>query len=462
LKILLIHPRLIDSINKESETVIENIGFVPPLGIAYIASSLENNGHQVSILDCEALELSPAEIKNRIETLKPEVVGVSALTTNIRGALESAEIAKEAGSIVIMGGPHLMVFPQETLSYRFIDYGIRGEGEIAMVELLHCIEREQPLGKIPGAVFRVNGQIVVNEPAQVDDIDAVPIPAYHLLPSHKYEISNFGGKTLSMFTTRGCPYNCGFCYRNPLLYKVRKRDPAKVVDEIEYVLKKFKINHINFVDEVITFDKKHISAVCEEILTRNLAIRWQAATRVDTVDYKLLELMHRAGCHTLRFGVESGNQEIINLMNKKTTLRQAAENLRLCKKVGIKTVAYFIIGYLSETDQTVSDTIAFAKDLSPDYAIFGPAYPLPETKLFNDAVKEGLVEPEYWREFVLGKRTDAVPFLFPDTRGWVARAYRSFYFRPGYILKRFCEIDSWKNLAKNCKTALSLLQLKTN
>ncbi|MBW2616474.1 MAG: B12-binding domain-containing radical SAM protein, partial [Deltaproteobacteria bacterium] len=303
MKVLLIHPRLIDSINKESETVIENVGFVPPLGIAYIASSLEKNGHQVSILDCEALELSTAEIKQHIESLKPEVVGVSSLTTNVRGALESAKLAKQTGSLVILGGPHLMVFPQETLAYEFIDYGIRGEGEIAMVQLLRCISKGGPLEKVPGVVFRMNEQVVANEPARVDDIDAVPMPAYHLLPLDKYEISNFGGKTLSMFTTRGCPYNCGFCYRNPLLDKVRKRDPIKVVDEIEYLIKRFKVNHINFVDEVITFDKKHMRAICEEILQRKLKVRWQAATRVNTVDGELLKLMHHAGCHTLRFGV---------------------------------------------------------------------------------------------------------------------------------------------------------------
>ena len=460
MKVLLIHPRLIDSVNKESATVIENVGFVPPLGLAYIASSLEKNGHEVSILDCEALELLPPEIKRHIERIKPEVVGVSALTTNIRGALEAARLAKQAGASVVMGGPHLMVFPYETLTYDFIDYGIRGEGEIAMVKLLHGIEKGESLQKMPGIVCRVNEQTVVNEPACVDDIDAVPMPAYHLLPVEKYEISNFGGKTLSMFTTRGCPYKCGFCYRNPLLDRVRKRDPIKVVDEIECLIARFKINHINFVDEVITFDKQHMRAICEEILKRRLKLRWQAATRVNTVDDALLKLMHDAGCHTLRFGVESGNQEILNRMNKKITLHQADETFRLCRKIGIKTVAYFIIGYVSETVQTIKDTIAFAKRLSPDYAIFGPAYPLPETKLFEDAAAEGMVQPEYWRNFVLGKTTDPVPFLFPDTRKWVARAYRSFYFRPGYILKHLCEPESWKNMGRDCKTALALLALK--
>lgn len=460
MQVLLIHPRLIDSVNKESATVIENVGFVPPLGLAYIASSLEKNGHQVSILDCEALELTPPEISRYIERFHPEVVGVSALTTNIRGAIEAAALAKQAGAIVVMGGPHMMVFPHETLSYDFIDYGIRGEGEIAMVQLLRGIEGGTSLQTVPGIVCRMNEQIVVNEPACVDDIDAVPMPAYHLLPVEKYEISNFGGKTLSMFTTRGCPYKCGFCYRNPLLDRVRTRDPIKVVDEIEYLITRFKINHINFVDEVITFNKRHISAICEEILTRGLKIRWQAATRVNTVDDELLRLMHAAGCHTLRFGIESGNQEILKRMNKKITLHQAGEAFTLCRKIGIKTVAYFIVGYLSETVQTIKDTIAFARRLSPDYAIFGPAYPLPETKLFEDAVAEGIVEPEYWRKFTLGKTTDPIPFLFPDTRTWVARAYRSFYFRPGYMLKHLCEPGTWKNLGRDCKAARSLLKLK--
>jgi radical SAM superfamily enzyme YgiQ (UPF0313 family) len=123
-------------------------------------------------------------------------------------------------------------------------------------------------------------------------------------------------------------------------------------------------------------------------------------------------------------------------------------------------VAYFIIGYVSETVSTIKETIAFAKKLAPDYAIFGPAYPLPETKLFNDAVKAGLVEPDYWKDFVLGKRTDTVPFLFPDTSTWVAKAYRSYYFRPSYILQYLRGAGSWKNMTKNYQAAVSLLRLK--
>jgi radical SAM superfamily enzyme YgiQ (UPF0313 family) len=164
----------------------------------------------------------------------------------------------------------------------------------------------------------------------------------------------------------------------------------------------------------------------------------------------------------LRFGVESGNQEILNRMNKKITLQQTEEAFQMCRKTGIKTVAYFIVGYLSETVESIWDTITFAIHLSPDYAIFGPAYPLPETKLFRDAVEEGLVEPEYWKEFVLGKRTDKVPFLFPETQKWVAKAYRAFYFRPSYILKRLLTPDSLKNLGRNYKAALSLLKLKVS
>ncbi|OGX15660.1 MAG: hypothetical protein A2166_02705 [Omnitrophica WOR_2 bacterium RBG_13_41_10] len=457
----MIRPRIIEYISSQSAESFEKaIGLVLPLGLVYLAASLEQKKHAVSILDCEALGLSKDEIRDEIIKRQPQVVGISAVTTNIRGALEAAKIAKEYGAITIIGGPHMMIFPRETLSYDFIDYGIVGEGEYALNELLFTLEKGGNFRNIRGAIYRDNNEIVVNEPAIVKDLDQLPIPAYHLLPLERYEMPNTGKKLASLITIRGCPFKCGFCYRSPLSFFIRKRNPIKVVDEIEYLYRTYGIRDINFVNESITLDKQHLVSICQEIIRRDLKIEWQSPARVDQVDESLLKIMKESGCRTLRFGVESGNDEILRIINKKTTLLKIEKAFFLCNKIGIDTVAYFIIGYLGETEATIKQTIAFSKKIRPTYAAFFPATPMPQTALFESSVRAGLIDKEYWRDFTLSRRSDGLPFLVPEAGDWVVKAYRTFYFRPIYILKNLRKISSWKSFKKYCLGALALLKMR--
>lgn len=465
MKVLLIRPRLVNYINSQSPSSFEDsIGLVPPLGVASIASFLEQAGYRVFILDCEALCLSDDGIKKEIIKHAPDVVGISAITTNIHGALESCRLAKECGAVVVIGGSHMVVFPQETMSYDFIDYGICGEGEYAFLSLLRALENrdKDSMRDIKGLIYRRDGQIISNGIARVDDLDEMPFSAYHLLPLDKYEMVNSRKRIVSMFTTRGCPYRCSFCFRSPLLDKVRRRNPLRVVDEIEYVVKEFGISHINFVDDTLTLNQSHIQAICTEMLKRDLKVYWQSPTRVDHVSPELLRLMYKAGCRTLRFGVESGDENILALIDKGTTLNQARDASHWCREAGIDTVAYFIIGYIGETEETIKRTIAFSKEIGATYAAFFPATPMPKTELFDMAVSEGLVEPHYWEDFVLGKRCDPLPFLFHDTGEWVTRAYREFYFRPSYIAFRLMRKDGWQNICKYAMAAYNLLKIRFN
>lgn len=463
MKVLLIRPRLVNYINSQSPPSFEDsIGLVPPLGIASIASVLEEKGHTASILDCEALCLSGEKIREAIIKYAPDVVGVSAITTNIHGALEACRLAKECGKIVVIGGSHMMVFPHETMTYDFIDYGICGEGEYAFLALLKALEEDdRDLFKgIKGLISRREGQITSNGIARIDNLDDMPFPAYHLLPLDNYEMVNSRKKIVSMFTTRGCPYQCGFCFRSSLLDKLRRRNPLRVVNEIEYVVREFGISHINFVDDTLTLIREHIEAICNELLKKNLRVYWQSPTRVDHVNPELLKLMYKAGCRALRFGVESGNEDILARIGKGTTIEQARNAFRWCREIGIDTVAYFIIGYIGETEETIKRTIAFSKEIGATYAAFFPATPMPKTKLFDMAAADGLVEPNYWEDFVLGKRADSLPFLFPDAGKWVAKAYREFYFRPSYIAYRLMRRDGWQNIHKYSRAAYNLLRIR--
>lgn len=460
MKILLVRPRIINFINAQAAPSFDNsVGTVPPLGIASIAAFLERHHYAVSILDCEIECSSREDIKRTIELQQPDIVGVSAITTNIHGALEVSNIAKAYGKIVVMGGTHMAIFPLETMQYPSIDYGVVGEGEQPTLELLRALESGGDVSKITGIVYKKNGEIRVNGIAKNDDLDSLPWPAYHLLHLQKYEMINTG-PMVSMFTTRGCPYKCTFCFRNPILDKVRKKNPIRVADEIEYINKEFGIRYINFVDETITLDAAHISTICAEIMRRRLRIVFQAPTRVNHVDEGLLYTMKKAGFDTLRFGVESGDERILKLIDKRITLGEIRRAFALCKKAGIKSVAYFILGYLGETKESIMRTIRFAKELKADYSVFFPATPMPGTKLFDMAADAGLVERNYWLEFVLGKRNDPIPFLFPDTDRYIYKVYRQLYFNPSYICKMLFKKETIFNFSKYFTAALNLLRMK--
>ncbi|NQT22902.1 MAG: B12-binding domain-containing radical SAM protein, partial [Candidatus Omnitrophica bacterium] len=415
MKILLIRPHSIEDINTRlPESLNKRRGVLPPLGISYIASVLEKAGHVVKILDVVALNLITDEIRQFIYEFKPEITGITTMTSILFGALESAKIAKEAGSITVLGGPQLSIYPKETLSYSYVDYGINGEGEYVMLELINALEKNISPGNIKGLIYKMNNDIHVNDPVIVEDIDSLPFPAYHLLPMQKYH-SIIGLHPVGrMISTRGCPHKCSFCFKQPSDKRFRWRSSKNVVDEMEYLVQKYKVREIMFHDDVMTLRRSHIVGICEEILSRNFKVKWETPTRVDYVDKELLKLMHKAGCIRLRYGVESGDEKILELMNKKIDLKRVKEVFKWTEEAGIETFGYFMIGYAHETEATIRKTINFALELNPDFVMFTAVTPLPQTPLYDLAKREGLITTDYWREFTLGNRRDQrIPYFFP-------------------------------------------------
>jgi anaerobic magnesium-protoporphyrin IX monomethyl ester cyclase len=297
-----INTRLPESLNK-------NQGVLPPLGLAYIAGALEKAGHEIMFIDAVAENLTRDEVRKKIKDFKTQIVGVTCLTPTILGALEACEISKECGAIVIIGGVHLEVYPKETLSYNFIDYGIIGEGEETVVELVDTIENNKPVNNILGIAYKENNEIKINPARIVKDLDSIPMPARHLLPMDKYNSVISLHPMTTMMSSRGCPFHCGFCFKGETDKVLRLRNPIKVVDEMEYVVKQYKVKEIMFYDDTFTWNKKHVEDICHEIIKRGLKIKWEAPTRVNTVTEELLELMKKAGCRRLRYGVESGDSQ---------------------------------------------------------------------------------------------------------------------------------------------------------
>ena len=437
-------------------------GIVPPLGLAYVAAVLEQNGHEVKILDAVALNLTKTEVAREIKDFHPGLVGITAMTASFKGALEAAQIAHESNAFVVIGGPHMAAYPRETLSYSYIDFGIVGEGEYPMAELIKALEHGSPLADIKGLVYRKGEEIIVNGSYIVDDLEALAFPARELLPNEKYSSIIGLHPVTTMITSRGCPYHCAFCAKQPSDEKYRARSAANVADEMEMVIEKYGVREIMFYDDTMTVKRQHIDSICNEIIKRGLKVNWETPIRINEVDESLLSLMKKAGCLRLRYGIESGDPQILKNMNKNISLDMAKEVFRLTRKAGIETFAYFMVGYLHETAQTMTNTLRLAKELDPDLVMFTVTVPYPNTPLYEQVRKEGLIiDSDYWQEFTLGKRNDKIPYLAPDADKWLKKCYWSFYLRPGYILKSIAKIHSWDSVIKHFQALSGLLEWKT-
>lgn len=464
MKVLLINPPYEGNINTWTpESTNRAIGAQPPIGIAYLASMLEKNGIAVSILDANALALDANGIKDAVRRERPSIAGITAMTLISINATSVARLVKEVSdAVTVIGGPHVSLFQKETLESPCVDYAMDGEAEYSFLEFVRAMDSRSPIEHIPGMVYRKGGDVIHNKIAIVEDLDTLPYPAVHLLPLERYSLANAKHPFGSIVTSRGCPFKCSFCIRGPIDRFVRFRDPLNVVDEIEYLIKDFGVREINIRNDTVTVKRPHIIGICEELLRRKIKIRWQGPTRVDCVDREMLFLMKKAGCHTVRYGIESGNDHVLERMGKGTTVKQIRDAVRWTKEAGIDIMAYFMVGYIDETENEIKDTIRFAKEIDPDGAIFSIGTPLPATELFNKAVERGLIGKDYWKEFVTGKRYDRAPYLIPDAEKWAKKALWSFYFRPRYIVKRLKKIDSWDAFQKHAVGAYSFLRFKMN
>ena len=414
---------------------------VPPLGLAYLAAVLENDGHSVRIIDAPTLNLSLSQIGRELEHDQPDIVGVTSTTPTIYEALSVIRKAKRVcpNAVTVVGGPHASFFAAETLKEcKELDVVCRGEGERTTVELAQAIERKEGLSKVKGIIFRSGDNIVETTPQPwIKDLDSLPFPARHLLPMDKYTILGKRSTIGNIISSRGCPFNCAFCASSLLFGRIfRARSPKNVVDEMEQLIYGYHPETIEFSDDLFTLDKKRTEAICDEIKRRGLDIAWACSSRVDTISRALLQKMKRAGCMLIYYGVESGSQRILNLMKKHVRIEQIVKAIRWTKEVGIETLASFIIGFPGETREDVEKTIAFAKKLDTDYAQFSFATPYPGTELYRLAKEKGLLLTEDWSQYTAGKPIIAVDDSTKDDLiKLLKKAYQRFYLSPKLLLR---------------------------
>ena len=425
----------------------------PPMGLALLGAILEREGYEVSIIDANVLRLE--DVAHLV--VKADVVGITAMTPTINTALGIAHYLKRdyPDLIIILGGVHSTLLPQETFIITSdIDIIVRGEGDETLPEALKVLREQnpaKPIGSVRGIYFEEGENVLHSGTRQDVDMDSLPYLAYHLLPWQEYKPHPPHGRALpfiAMITSRGCPYHCSFCSKAVFGNKFRSQSPMRVVDEVEYYIKRFGAKEIAFYDDVFTLDTKRVYGITDEILKRGLKVSWTCETRANLVDRELLKCMKKAGCYSIAYGVESASQDILDIIDKDITLEQVREGVRLTREVGIQTIGYFMVGSPNETLETIRQTIDFAKELKLDYAQFSITTPFPKTKLY-EYYMDSNEEDVPWDNFVYAGTGNQVAPVFDggalnreEIKYWASRAYKEFYLRPSYIWQRLSRIRS--------------------
>ena len=360
----------------------------PPLGISYIAASLQQAGHSVHLVDCTFLDKK--EALNRALETKAEVVGIYAMVSMLDECLWFARQLRPTCRLLVAGGPLPTCDPEPFLNA--FDVVVRGEGEQTILELVRAYQETSDLDKIAGIVYRKHGDGVAKselvstpERAFTKNLDRVPFPARSLLPNEsyiRYGKKKYGYSITTVMSTRGCPFRCEFCSNVVFGGSYRERSPENVVDEIVEVLD-LGYDRISFTDDVFTMKKERVVKVCQEIRRRGLKFNWECLGRVDALDTPTALDMKAAGCTRIFFGIESGDEQILKLMNKKISIEQARRGVEAAHNAGLQVGAFFIIGYPGDTDETVLKTLRFANSLPLDYLGLSMPYPLPGTDLYK-------------------------------------------------------------------------------
>jgi len=470
--LLLNPPRWSEVMGKNPAIIERHRGFNPPLGLLYLASALKRYPeHHVEVLDAQPPKYSYAQLESYLREKSYDIIGITALTFTLVDVRKTAKLIKKIlpDSKIIIGGWHTHIFPEETLGWEEVDFVLMGEAEFSFPELLKNLNDESSYRKIPGLAYKSSqGRVIKNSFSAIEDLDILPFPDRELLGVKNYgSILSRGRVTTTMISSRGCPYNCTFCDRpfSPIGSRLRMRDPKNVVDEIGSCLEA-GIRQFIFYDDTFTVNKARVLAICEEILNRRISIEWGIRSRVDTVDAGMLQMLKKAGCRVIHYGVESGNDRVLEGIKKGFTVRQARDVFALTRKAGIETLAYFMIGLPGENLSEIQDTRDLANELSPDYVHFTVFSPYPATGLYARGLEEGIIKNDVWREFA---RNPDECFKVPVWEQNFSRRqlydilislYKDFYLRPSYFINRLRKINSGNDFLKKTKAGLSILLMR--
>lgn len=431
----------------------------PPLGLLYLASTLEKDGRSVRILDSHAENLTEEQIAAIVKRDNPRVVGITATTVTANGAGQVATAIKRVlpDCTLVAGGVHPSGVPEDVLRNEAIDLVVRGEGE----RTLSRIVAGEPWSGIAGLAFRGEDGIVLTPPAPiVRDLDSLPPPAYHLIDFRRYHPAVGAYEQLpamQVMSSRGCPGRCIFCNSADSVYRVR--GPEAIIAEIDNLRATYGIREINFYDDTFAGSRRTLFGLCEHLIKTRAGISWSCFARTDLVDRETLSLMRRAGCHHILFGIESASPEILRRVGKKIAFDQIHRVIREAMELGIEVRISLMLGNVGETEETMEASVRLALELDPDIALFCIAVPYPGTEMFRWADTNGYLLSKNWDDYDLQRYLVRQPGLAPEAVERKEReAYRRFYLRAGYMLRRLKKLRKPSQLKAAAQAMASVLR----
>ncbi len=446
--------------HKRSDKFIEY-----PIYLAYLVAIVRRIGHQPVFLDAILEELGIEEFARRVEGIGPELAVLESSTPSIDHDLQSVAALKRRlpGLKTVLVGSHPTVYHREIMADNpGLDAICRGEYDYTVRDLVQSLAAGVSWAGVEGLTWREGDEVRVNPDRHlIEDLDSIPFPARDLVASPFYRQGTFRGKNpTTVVTSRGCPFHCTYCLWPSTLYghQFRARSAGNVVDELEEALGRHGVDEVYFDDDSMALDRERMLEICRLIVERGLKFEWISQCRVDSMDEEVLRAMKRAGCRYIRFGVESGSPRMLKLMKKGITTERVMETFRLARKAGIRTQAFFLFGVPGENEESVRETIEFAKKIRPGSAQFAVAIPHPGTELFRVATEKGWIRYDQWEDFSSCRGMLETP-EFPLAAAEKARirAYREFYFRPAYLLQTALSINSWADFKSVLASARSIV-----
>lgn len=414
---------------------------IPGMGVLMLAAVARQRGYRVHLIDAKGQGTALDEVCRRIEALRPDYLGLSATTISVTNAARVAERVKRAlpGAVTILGGAHVSAVPERTLrAFPGIDYGISGEGEVALFALLERLERGAPVDDLPGVAHRQGGLVIANPRAPyIDDLDSLPAPAWDLLPDfpHRFQPSLFGyprTPVATLITSRGCPFTCVFCDRSTSGRKGRLHGVETVVALCRELAGR-GARHILFLDDLFTVRKQRVVDLCHALIAADLDLTWSCNSHPNLLDLPTLRLMRRAGCWQIAYGIESGSQRVLDTVKREVRIPRMRETLRLTRQAGIRTKGYLMLGHPTETGESLRETEAFLRVAELDLCQITKFTPYPGTPAYPTIHQHGDFDEDW-------ERMNAMQFVFvprgltpADLEHAFDRCYRAFYSRPDVL-----------------------------
>lgn len=470
MKILLVHP---PQNLKPAQRSLENV--MPPLNLLYLAAVLRRSGYEVRLLDLYAEPLPPALALEEMLRFKPDLAGFATYPGSIDEvySLVKALRASAPEVFIALGGLYASYLPEIALSQCPADAAVLGEGETTLLELAAAVVNGGELAVVAGLCYRRHGETFRTAPRAVRmKLDSLPWPAYELLNFDAYRLpptrAVTGGRVSSVLSARGCNFNCSFCSHHfGYFCHVRTRDPEDVVKEMKHVAEKYGVKEFRFEDCAFTAEPERAKKICALLKEGLPGIAWNCDVRADTASDGLFSAMREAGCRRVFLGVETGSQKLLGELgaNKAIRLDQVREAVKLAKKHGLRMNCSFVLGLPGETRETAQESLAFALELDPDYAMFSVLMPVVGSRIFEQAVKAGKINPVTYRGgHYLSTYADPAEIvsmcgLKPAELAELMRSFnKKFYSRPGYALRRLAAARSFAELKSLAEGAVHIFR----